>query len=93
MFIEFRNLPHIYFIIKNAIRVLDRGWSHTIVCGENNYNFILEIKERIGRDIKIIKIEQSNLTRLEYSLMLLKSSFGNNLWKIYIDSSRGFDYF
>jgi hypothetical protein len=77
VFIEFRSLPHIYFVIKNAIRVLDRGWSHTIICGENNYNFILEVKERIGRNIKIIKINKTNFSRLEYSLLLLKSSF----WK------------
>lgn len=77
VFLEFRILPHIYFILRNAIRVLGSNWSHTIVCGKNNYNFMLGIKKRIGRDIRIIKIEQSNLTRLEYSLMLLKSNF----WK------------
>ena len=75
IFLEFRILPHIYFIIRNTIRVLGNKWSHTIICGENNYNFMLEIKERIGRNIRIIKINKKNITRLEYSLMLLKSKF------------------
>ena len=84
VFLEFRALPHIYFIIRNAIRVLGSKWSHTIVCGESNYNFMLEIKRKIGRDIRIIKINKKNITRLEYSLMLLKSSFWEQFYGKYI---------
>lgn len=73
--IEFRELDHLYFLIKNTIRVLGEGWSHTIVCGNQNYNFILNIINRIGRNIKIIRINKDNITRLEYSLMLIESNF------------------
>lgn len=75
VFIEFRSLEHNYFIIRNTIRVLGSGWSHTIVCGESNYIHMCEIRKKIGRAINIIKIDILNMTRLKYSLLLLKSSF------------------
>ncbi len=84
VFIELRCLPHIYFILRNAIRVLGNEWSHTVICGEANYNFILDIKRKLGRDIRIIKLERENLTRLEYSIMLLKSSFWSQFYGKYI---------
>jgi hypothetical protein len=75
VFIEFRNLEHNYFVIRNTIRVLGNGWSHTIVCGESNYSHMCEIRNKIGRAINIIKLDCHNMTRLKYSLLLLKSSF------------------
>ena len=82
--IEFRELEHLYFIIKNCIRVLGNDWSYTIVCGNNNYNFMNNIVKKINRNIKIIKLDKENITRLQYSIMLLDSSFyklfmGDNL--------------
>ena len=73
--IEFRKLPHINFILRNTIRVLDSSWSHTIICGNKNYDFIKEIVDRINRKIRVIKLEKDNLTRMEYSIMLLTSDF------------------
>ena len=82
--VELRELDHLYFIIRNTIRVLGIEWSHTIVCGENNYNFILNIVKRINRNIKIIKLVKYNLTRLEYSIMLLNSSFYQRFYGEYL---------
>ena len=73
--IEFRELPHLYFILRNTIRVLGSSWSHTIICGNKNYNFIMRIVKKINRNIRVIKIDKNNLTRMEYSLMLLTSDF------------------
>ena len=39
----------------------------------------------IGRQIRIIKIEKDNLTRLEYSIMLLNSKFYEQFWRIFIN--------
>ena len=39
VFIEFRLLPYTIFIIKNIILKLGSSWSHTIICGNNNYDF------------------------------------------------------
>lgn len=77
--IEFRTLKHLYFLIRNSIRVLGDEWCHTIICGDDNFNFIENIVNRINRPIKIIKLEKKNVSRLEYSLMLLKSDFYKNL--------------
>ena len=71
--IEFRQLPHLYFILRNTIRVLGSSWSHA-VCGNQNYDFVLDIV-KINRNIRIIKMDKDNLKRMEYSLMLLKSDF------------------
>ena len=40
VFIEFRILPNIEFIIRNAIIKLGNSWSFTIVCGNKNIHFI-----------------------------------------------------
>ena len=73
--IEFREIPHLYFTIKNTLRVLNSEWKHTIVCGRENYEFIKNIVNKINRDIRIIVTEYNNVTRLEYSLLLLDSNF------------------
>lgn len=73
--IEFRMIIHLGFIIKNAILKLGEEWSFTIVCGIDNYLFIQNIKNNLNRDIKIIKLQINNLTREQYSVMLMNSSF------------------
>tara|TARA_Y100000389_G_C17452396_1_gene515752 strand:- start:1354 stop:2181 length:828 start_codon:yes stop_codon:yes gene_type:complete len=75
VFIEFRLLPYTIFIIKNTILKLGSSWSHTIVCGNNNYDFYNNFKKECNLDIKIIKLDINNLTREEYSIMLLESTF------------------
>ena len=44
--IEFRELPHLEFLVLNAVRVLGNQWSHTIVCGNNNYDFICKLVKK-----------------------------------------------
>ena len=73
--IETRILYHLPFIIKNAIKKLGPNVSLTVVCGNSNEQYIREIKKNINRDIRIINLGIDNLTREEYSIMLLNSSF------------------
>ncbi len=73
--IEFRMLPHLSFILKNSIFKLGSEWSFTIICGNLNYDFFNNLKRVINRDIKIIKKDIDNISREEYSIMLLDSSF------------------
>lgn len=73
--VEFRELPHLYFIIRNTIRVLNSDWSHTIICGTQNQNFINNIVKKINRNIRVIVVPRGNITRMEYSIMLLDSNF------------------
>jgi len=81
--IEFRILPHLEFIIKNTIIKLP-NWKHSIVCGNNNYEFIKKISTSIcefagtSNIINIIKLDIDNLTTSQYSRMLLTKDFWNN---------------
>ena len=79
--IEFRELPHIEFLIRNTILKLS-DWNHTIVCGKNNYNMINRICDDIHTNtssrIKIIKLDITNILPPEYSKLLMTTTFWNN---------------
>ena len=77
VFIEFRILPHIEFLIRNSILKLGSKWSFTIVCGLDNYANMKDMITHIGADIKIIKLDYNNLTQNEYSELLTTESFWN----------------
>ena len=76
--IEYRCFPHLEFIIRNAIFKLDLNWSHTIICGNLNYEFILDITKNISDKIKVIKTNYDNLNQSPYSELLSTVNFWNN---------------
>jgi hypothetical protein len=73
---EFRPLLHLEFIIKNTIRKIGNKWSHTIVCGNLNYDFIINICKDIN-NIKIIKLDYDNLTVKDCERLTKKIDFWN----------------
>ena len=77
--IEFRQFPHIEFLIRNTIFKLGPKWKHTIVCGNYNYNFIKKIVESIDRDltskINIIHINVSFVNRTLYCSLMTSKHF------------------
>lgn len=77
--IEFRNLPHIEFLLRNAILKINKNssWSFTIVCGNDNYSLINTIKNKIDKNIQIYKLNVGNLNQSEYSVLLTSDSFWN----------------
>ena len=75
--IEFRILPHLEFLIRNSIYKLGSSWSQTIVCGNINYNFIIDICSKISPNIKVIKLDYNNITTTEYSKLLASIDFWN----------------
>jgi hypothetical protein len=75
--VEFREFPHIDFIIRNAIYRLGSNWSFTVICGNTNYNLISDICKNITPNIKIIKMNSNNMTQQEYSNFLTNKSFWN----------------
>jgi hypothetical protein len=79
VFIEFRILPHIEFLIRNTIIKLGNDWSHTVICGNNNYEFIYELCNSISPQIKIIKMEFDNLLPNDYNIFLTSFEF----WKLF----------
>jgi hypothetical protein len=79
VFIEFRILPHIEFIIRNSIIKLGCDWSHTIICGNQNYDFISQMCNNISPNINIIKIDLDNLLVNDYNNLLSSIEF----WKLF----------
>jgi len=77
--VEFREFPHIEFILRNAIIHLGSEWCHTIVCGLNNYEMITNMVNQISTNINIIKLEVTNKTQTEYSQMLTTKEFWDML--------------
>jgi len=80
VFIEFRILPNIEFIIRNAILKLGSRWSYTIVCGRNNHKYIYNIVNYIDKNIRIICLDYDNITQDEYSKLLTTEAFWNQLY-------------
>ena len=77
VFIECRELPHIEFLIRNAIDKLGKEWSYTFLCGNLNYKMVTSMCESISNNITIIKLPVDNLTQSEYSDYLCTLDFWN----------------
>jgi hypothetical protein len=77
--IEFREMPHLEFLIRNAIHKLKNKWAHTIICGNLNYNYIFNICKQLSANINIIKLDYDNLSVNEYNKLLASTSFWNLL--------------
>jgi len=77
VFIEFRNLPHIKHVIYNCINKLNNEWSHTIVCGNANYELIKQIVTSFK--IKIIKLDENVENVNSYNNLLLNVEF----WRLF----------
>jgi hypothetical protein len=77
--VETRKLPHLEFIIRNNILKLGSDWSFTVICGVENYDFMKKICKSISSEIKIIKLEISNITIEEYSKLLSSYDFWDML--------------
>jgi hypothetical protein len=73
--IEFRILPHLEFIVRNAILKLGNDFSHTIICGNTNYQFVKEFCKDISSKIKIIKLNVENMNINDYNNLLHNVDF------------------
>ena len=76
--IEFRCFPHLEFLIRNTIIKLGEKWSHTIICGKINYEFIVNMCLNVSNKIKVIKTNFDNLFPSDYSRFLS----GLNFWDL-----------
>ena len=75
--IEYRKYPHIEFILRNNINKLGNNWSYTIICGNLNYKYMLNMVKNIGLKIKVIKSNYDNLNQSTYSKFLASIEFWN----------------
>ena len=81
--IEFREFPHVEFLLRNTIIKLSKEWNHTIVCGKKNYNMMLNISKNICKfinsNINVIQLNIEDLNRDDYCNILTSSYF----WKLF----------
>lgn len=77
--VEFRDFPHIEFLIRNTILNLGNDWSHTIICGNSNFELVSNIRANISKNIKIIHLDIDNMTQTDYSKFLTTTDFWNLL--------------
>lgn len=75
--IEYRQFPHLEFLIRNMISKLGKDWSHTVVCGNLNYDYIKNICNSISPNIKVIKTDYDNLNQTTYSKFMASVEFWN----------------
>jgi hypothetical protein len=73
--VEFRKLPHLEFIIRNAIYKLGKKWSFTVICGKENQEMMEQICKSISNKIRIIVLPYNNISQQEYSNLLITSDF------------------
>ena len=81
VFIEFENLPHTEFLIRNAIIKTNGLHKYSIVCGNDNYNMI---KNFNIENLNIIKKDFNDVTEDEINLMMGYSNFWEELDGEYI---------
>jgi len=79
VFIEYRCFPHIEFLIRNCVHRLGNEWSHTIICGTKNYQYIYKLVNKISSNIRIVKTNNENLTVTEYNKLLTNVKFWEKL--------------
>lgn len=75
--VEFNKYPHLEFIIRNTIYKL-KNWSVSIVCCDENLDFIKNMCNLISPNIEIILYNKC-VTSNEYNNMLLDVNFWNSL--------------
>ena len=78
VFIDFREIPHSKFVITNCINKLSKDWSHTIVCGPSNYNFM----KKLVPGVKVININKEIKNVNDYNNLLLSIEF----WDLFYGS-------
>lgn len=75
VFIEFRILENIEFIIKNTILKLKNKCCYTIVCGNINFEFIKLLNNKYNNIINIIKLDINDCDVNDYNNLLLSKDF------------------
>jgi len=70
-----KKLGHIEFLLRNIINRFDSYWSHTIVTGLDNYDYMNDMCRLISSRIKVIKLDVKNLDLVSYNNYLGSKEF------------------
>lgn len=79
VFIEMRSLPHAEYIIRNAVLKLGTGWSFTVICGQQNKEYMHDMCAKIHPAINMIVAPYDNLMPHEYNQYLSSAPFWQQL--------------
>jgi hypothetical protein len=77
--IEFRWFKHLELLLRNMLLKLP-NWSHTVVCGNNNYKAMKHCCDQISTSIRIIKLDIDNLIQSEYNVLLMTPEFWSRFY-------------
>ena len=75
--IEYNCISYSEFIIRNAIFKLGEKWSHTVICGTLNYDYMKNMCKSISPNIKVIQTNYSKMSENEYNRFLSTLGFWN----------------
>jgi hypothetical protein len=75
--IYFGNSTNIEFHIKQTILSLGKNWSHTVLCGNDNYFFLLKICKNISKNVKLIQLNYNSINELILGNFLYNEEFWN----------------
>jgi len=75
VFIDFRYLGNMEFVMRNALMRLNGVFMVTFVCGKANYEEVKILCSEISKNIKVLNIETHINSQLDYNEMLLTPGF------------------
>jgi hypothetical protein len=78
VFIDFRYLDNMEFVIRNALLRLNGTFMVTFVCGLANYDDVKILCSEISQNIKVVKLDKHVNNNIDYNKLLLSPNF----WKM-----------
>jgi hypothetical protein len=82
VFIEYKCISYSEFVIRNTIFKLGEKWSHTVICGTLNYEYMNTMCQSISPNIKVIQTNHSKMNENEYNKFLSSMEF----WDLFYGS-------
>ena len=79
VFIDFRYLDNMEFVIRNALLKINGLFCVTFICGQSNYIEVNELCSSISPKIKVVKIDACVTSQKSYNRLLLKPGFWKNI--------------
>lgn len=77
VFIDFRMLDHIEFVLRKTYYHLTNAWSAMIICGEDNYDYMKELANKIHPNINVKKYKNNVKSVEDYNNMMYDIYFWN----------------
>lgn len=79
--IENRKIPHIEYIMRKVVHLLDNQWCHCVVCTDDNFQYIEDLCGDIHTNIQVLNasrfdwIDVTNFNQNTYNNIMLSPEF------------------